>query len=156
MRLLICLGNFKTSGCLVGRPTCAPATTRLTPQLVGTSTITCSLVPTEANLLLKKVLVTSLGFFGASVMIGARGITPPLPPSLRLCYSLLFLLYRNIMTFDALLTNLRHASTNWWKANKNKNIVKFSWSFVGILMYTILLNKLRFDQISCSGRSGTR
>ena len=32
--------NFKTSGCLVGRPTCAPATTRLTPQLVGTSAIT--------------------------------------------------------------------------------------------------------------------
>jgi len=27
---LLCLGNFKTSGCLVGRPTCAPATTRLT------------------------------------------------------------------------------------------------------------------------------
>jgi len=34
------LGNFKTSGCLVGRPTCAPATTRLTPQPVGTSAIT--------------------------------------------------------------------------------------------------------------------
>ena len=27
---LLWLGNFKTSGCLVGRPTCAPATTRLT------------------------------------------------------------------------------------------------------------------------------
>jgi len=26
---------------------------------------------------------------------------------------------------------------------------------VDILMYIILLNKLRFDQISCSGRSGT-
>jgi len=37
---LLWLGNFKTSGCLVGRPTCAPATTRLTLQLVGTSTIT--------------------------------------------------------------------------------------------------------------------
>jgi len=24
------------------------------------------------------------------------------------------------MTFDALLTNLRHASTNWWKVNKNR------------------------------------
>jgi len=24
------------------------------------------------------------------------------------------------MTFDALLVNLRHASTNWWKVNKNK------------------------------------
>jgi len=22
------------------------------------------------------------------------------------------------MTFDALLANLRHASTNWWKGNK--------------------------------------
>jgi len=34
-------GNFnKMSGCLVGRPTCAPATTRLTSQLVGISTIT--------------------------------------------------------------------------------------------------------------------
>ena len=39
------LGNFKTSGCLVGRPTCAPATTRLTPQVVGISTITYNLRP---------------------------------------------------------------------------------------------------------------
>jgi len=39
---------------------------------------------------------------------------------------LLFLLYRNITTFDALLANLRHASTNWWKVNTNKNIIKFS------------------------------
>jgi len=30
-------GNIKTSGCLVGRLTCALATTRLTPQLVGIS-----------------------------------------------------------------------------------------------------------------------
>jgi len=30
------------------------------------------------------------------------------------------------MTFDALLANLRHASTNWWKVNKNQNIIKFS------------------------------
>ena len=30
------------------------------------------------------------------------------------------------------------------------------YSFIVILMYFILLNKLRFDQISCSGRSGTR
>jgi len=30
-----------------------------------------------------------------------------------------FLLYRNIMTFNALLANLRHASTNWLKVNKN-------------------------------------
>jgi len=33
------LGNFKMSGSLVGRLTCAPATTRLTPQLVGISEI---------------------------------------------------------------------------------------------------------------------
>jgi len=31
------------------------------------------------------------------------------------------------MTFDALLANLRHASTNWWKVNKNKNLIKFSY-----------------------------
>ena len=42
---LLWLGNFKTSGCLVGRPTCASATTRLTPQLVGTYTITNNLSP---------------------------------------------------------------------------------------------------------------
>ena len=42
---LLWLGNFKTSGCLVGRPTCAPARTRLTPQLVGTSAITYNLSP---------------------------------------------------------------------------------------------------------------
>jgi len=42
---LLWLGNFKTSGCLVGRPTCAPATTRLTLQLVGISTITYNLRP---------------------------------------------------------------------------------------------------------------
>jgi len=52
LSLLICLalarllGNFKASGCLVGRPTCAPATTRLTPQVVGISTITYTPVPT--------------------------------------------------------------------------------------------------------------
>jgi len=53
------------------------------------------------------------------------------------------------MTFDALLANLRHASTNWWKVNKNKNIIK-------LVVVFILLNGVRFDQISCSGRSGTR
>jgi len=42
---LLRLGNFKTSGCLVGRPTCAPATTRLTPQLVGVSAKTYNLSP---------------------------------------------------------------------------------------------------------------
>jgi len=25
------------------------------------------------------------------------------------------------MSFDALLANLRHASTYWWKVSKNKN-----------------------------------
>ena len=46
----------------------------------------------EANLLLKKVHVTLLGLFGASrsdsvppQWFGARGIAPPLSPSLRLC-----------------------------------------------------------------------
>jgi len=29
--------NLKASGCLIDRLTCAPATTRLTPQLVGIS-----------------------------------------------------------------------------------------------------------------------
>jgi len=37
------------------------------------------------------------------------------------------------MTFDALLANLRRASTNCWKVNKNKNLVKldmvFHWYF---------------------------
>jgi len=28
-------------------------------------------------------------------------------------------MYRNIMIFDALLANLHHASTSWWKANKD-------------------------------------
>jgi len=35
------------------------------------------------------------------------------------------------MIFDALLANLRHALTNWWKVNKNKNLIKFS---CGILL----------------------
>jgi len=29
------------------------------------------------------------------------------------------------MTVDALLANLRHVSTNWWKVNKNKNLIEF-------------------------------
>jgi len=33
------------------------------------------------------------------------------------------LLYRNIMPFYALFANLRHASTNWRKVNKNKNFI---------------------------------
>jgi len=30
------------------------------------------------------------------------------------------------MTFDELLANSRHASTNWWKVNWNKYLIKFS------------------------------
>jgi len=30
------------------------------------------------------------------------------------------------MTVDALLANLSHASTNWWKVNKIKNLIEFS------------------------------
>jgi len=30
------------------------------------------------------------------------------------------------MTFDMLLANLCHASTTWWKAKKNKYLIKFS------------------------------
>ena len=37
---LLWLGNFETSGCLVGIPICGPATTTLTPQLVGITTTT--------------------------------------------------------------------------------------------------------------------
>jgi len=47
---LLWFGNFKTSGCLVGRPTCAPATTTLTLQLVGITTITTTSVPTISQL----------------------------------------------------------------------------------------------------------
>jgi len=36
------------------------------------------------------------------------------------------LLFRNTTTFDALLENLRHASINWWKVNKNKNIMSLN------------------------------
>jgi len=28
--------------------------------------------------------------------------------------------------FDALLANLCHALTNWWKVTKNKSLIKFS------------------------------
>jgi len=34
--------------------------------------------------------------------------------------TLLFLLYQKITIFVALLANLRYASTNWWKIDKNK------------------------------------
>ena len=50
---LLWLGNFKTSGCFVGRPTCAPTTTRLTPQLVGTSAIAYNLRPYTNMIFLK-------------------------------------------------------------------------------------------------------
>jgi len=30
------------------------------------------------------------------------------------------------MTFDALVANLRHTSTNWWKVNKKKYLIEFS------------------------------
>jgi len=58
------------------------------------------------------------------------------------------------MPFDALLANLRHTSADWRKVNKNfiNLVVVFHFYFT----YIILLNKLRFDQISCSGRSGPR
>ena len=91
---------------------------------------------------------------GATEVWGAVAPNCPLAPPLFSC-SLLFLLYRNIMTFDALLVNLRHASGNWWKLNKN--LIKFGGGFYCYFkMYVIILRKLRFDQIGCSGRSGTR
>jgi len=34
------------------------------------------------------------------------------------------------MTFDALLANLCHASTNWWKVNEHKNLIKFSFGLL--------------------------
>jgi len=38
----------------------------------------------------------------------------------------LYLLHRNMITFDTLLANLRNTSTDWCKVNKNKNLIKFS------------------------------
>jgi len=52
---LLRFGNFKKTGCLVGRPTCAPATTRLTPLVVGISVKTYDLSPYK----LTYVLVTT-------------------------------------------------------------------------------------------------
>ena len=62
------------------------------------------------------------------------------------------------MTFDALLANLRHASTNWWKVNKYTNFIKFSCGLLTLSSCRsyFLLNKLKFDKISFSGRRGTR
>jgi len=39
------------------------------------------------------------------------------------------------MTFDGLLTNLCHASTGWWKTNKN--LTKFSCGIL-LLLWCIL------------------
>jgi len=39
------------------------------------------------------------------------------------------------MTFDALLANVCHASTNWWKANKNHP--NFRW-YLLLLFWCIL------------------
>jgi len=36
------------------------------------------------------------------------------------------------MTFDVLLANLRHTSTNCWKVNKSKNLAKFGY---GLLLF---------------------
>jgi len=33
------------------------------------------------------------------------------------------------MNFNVLLANLLHASTNWWKGNTNKNLIKFNCGF---------------------------
>jgi len=41
------------------------------------------------------------------------------------------------MTFVALLANLRHPSTNWWKVNKNKNLIKYSCDLL-LLFYCTL------------------
>jgi len=34
------------------------------------------------------------------------------------------------MSFHALSANLRHASTNWWKVNKQKYRIKFSYGLL--------------------------
>jgi len=48
-------------------------------------------------------------------------------PGLNKCYCTpLYLLHRNMITFDVLLVNSRYDSTNWCKVNKNKNLIKFS------------------------------
>jgi len=38
---------------------------------------------------------------------------------------------------------------------KQKSNLIWLWSFIVILIYIIPLNKLRFNQISCSGRGGS-
>jgi len=46
------------------------------------------------------------------------------------------------MTFDALLANIRHVSTNWWKVNKNKKnslnlvVVLYCYFIVGLYSYS--------------------
>jgi len=65
------------------------------------------------------------------------------------------LLYLSIMTVVALLAYLRRASTNRCEVNKTKISLNVVMIFHFLLMYIILLNKLRFDHISCSERRGT-
>jgi len=69
------------------------------------------------------------------------------------------------MTFDALLANLRHASTNCWKVNKNKNLINlvvvlycyfnvcYSSEYTKIKL-VVLEEVVRIDNTGCP--SGTR
>jgi len=45
------------------------------------------------------------------------------------------------MTFDVLLAKLRHASNNWWKVNKNRNLIEFSCSL--LLFFQVFLRSFR-------------
>jgi len=60
------------------------------------------------------------------------------------------------MTIDALLANLRHASTNSWKVNKNKNLIKFSCGRSLLFQCELFfwINKIRSNRLVW--RSGTR
>jgi len=52
------------------------------------------------------------------------------------------------MTFDALLANLRHASTTWRKVNKNKNLINL---VCGLLLHAMRHRALlpnRFKDVS--------
>jgi len=53
-------------------------------------------------------------------------------------------------------TDLRPASTIWWKLNKNENLFKSNLVYYCYFNVYYFLNKLRLDQISFPGRSGTR
>jgi len=60
------------------------------------------------------------------------------------------------MRFNALLGNLHHASTKLVEGKQKQKSHSIQLrSFLVILMHIIILNKLRFGQIGCSGRSGT-